>query len=209
MSVRVKICGITHPDDALAAVRAGADALGFVFCETSVRCVQPEVAARIVQMLPPFVAKVGLFVDASEEFVRSVIARCGFDTVQFHGDESPEFCKKFAVKVIKAFRMRDERSLAALPNYAADAYLLDSYVPGKPGGTGEQFNWDLAVRAKRVGRPIVLAGGLNSENVGQAVRQVQPYAVDVSSGVELKPGRKDHARMAIFIDAAKAAARVH
>lgn len=207
MSVRVKICGITRLDDALAAVEAGADALGFVFCETSPRCVTVSVAARIVEGLPPFVAKVGLFVNAPEAQIRSVADACGLDTLQLHGEEPPEFCQRFELKWIKAFRVRDESSLHVLPTYRAAAWLLDSYVPGKAGGTGERFNWELARRAAGLCPRVILAGGLTPENVAEAVRQVHPYAVDVSSGVEKEPGIKDEQKVRAFIQAAKSAGR--
>ena len=203
MSVRVKICGITSADDARAAVGAGADALGFMFYEPSPRCVTPEQAAAIIAKLPTHVAKVGVFVDADEAAVRTTAAMAGLDTLQFHGSEPPEFCARFELRTIKAFRVKDSGSLGKLPDYETDAWLLDSYVQGVPGGTGERFNWDLAVEAKRLGRPILLAGGLTPENVGEAVGQVTPYGLDVSSGVEAAPGRKDAAKVAAFIASAK------
>ena len=203
MSVRVKICGITSADDARAAVGAGADALGFMFYEPSPRCVTPEQAAAIIAKLPTHVAKVGVFVDADEAAVRTTAAMAGLDTLQFHGSEPPEFCARFELRTIKAFRVKDSGSLGQLPDYETDAWLLDSYVQGVPGGTGERFNWDLAVEAKRLDRPILLAGGLTPENVGEAVGQVTPYGLDVSSGVEAAPGRKDAAKVAAFIASAR------
>ena len=206
MSIRIKICGITSREDAFAALAAGADALGFLFYESSPRHLAPDAASRILRELPPFIAKVGVFVDAKEEFVRRVIAECGIDTLQFHGDESPEFCRKFSpLKCYKAFRVRDATSLKSLPQFQTDAWLLDSFTPDKPGGSGATFQWDLAVEAKKIGRPIILAGGLTPGNVADAVRQVQPYAVDVSSGVESEPGKKNAAKMRAFIQAARAA----
>ncbi len=204
MALRIKICGMTHPADARAAVEAGADALGFVFYETSPRRITPAAAAEIIRELPPFVAKVGVFVDATEAFIREVTARCGLDTLQLHGSESPEFCGRFAgLKVVKAFRLVDLDSLQALPTYPTHAWLLDSYVPGTPGGTGAKFNWNLAIEAKKLGRPIILAGGLTPQNISEAVRQVRPYGVDVSSGVESAPGRKDPGKIRAFIVAAR------
>ena len=205
MSVKVKICGVTNIEDALAAVDAGADALGFMFYEKSPRNLPAQAAADIIRQLPPFVAKVGVFVNAAEESVRRSIGECGIDTLQFHGDETPEFCRRFQpLKIYKAFRMENLESLRALPGYLTDAWLLDSFVEGKPGGTGAQFNWDLAVEGKKLGRPIILAGGLRPENVAEAVRKVRPFAVDVSGGVESSPGKKDHAKLRRFIAAAKA-----
>ena len=208
MTLKIKICGITNPGDARVAVEAGANALGFMFYEPSPRNVSLAAAANIIRGLPPFVAKVGVFVNAAEPFIRQAIGECGIDTLQFHGEEPPEFCRQFApLKRYKAFRVRDRASLKALPQFDTDAWLLDSYVPGKLGGTGAQFNWDLAVEAKQLGRPIILAGGLTPENVAAAVRRVQPYAVDVSSGVESAPRRKDARKLRDFIAAASAAAQ--
>jgi len=204
MNVRVKICGITNDEDALAAVDAGADALGFMFYGPSPRNVSSAVAIEIIRQLPPFVAKVGVFVDATADMVRKAVAECGLDTLQFHGDETSEFCRAFApLKVYKAFRVQNLESLEALPRYRTDAWLLDGFAADKLGGTGAKFDWNLALRAKQLGRPIILAGGLTPENVGKAVRMVQPFAVDVSSGVESSPGRKDRVKVRDFITAAK------
>ncbi len=200
MLTKVKICGITRLPDALAAVEAGADALGFMFYEGSKRNIAPAAAAQIIRALPPFIAKVGVFVNASAEAVRAVVAECGIDTLQFHGEETPEFCRQFApLKVVKAFRIQNAASLQPLPDYAVDAWLLDSYVAGQRGGTGERFNWDLACAAKELGRPVILAGGLTPENVADAVHQVWPFGVDVSSGVESAPGQKDAELVRSFI----------
>ncbi|MBU6401701.1 MAG: phosphoribosylanthranilate isomerase [Verrucomicrobia bacterium] len=204
VNLKIKICGITNLSDALAAVDAGADALGFVFYEPSPRHVLARTAAGIIRRLPPLIAKVGVFVNAAESVVHQVVAECGLDTLQFHGEESPEFCRKFAPsKVIKAFRIRDADSLRALPAYETAAWLLDSYVPETVGGTGEKFNWDLACVAKEFGQPIILAGGLTPENVAEAVHEVWPYGVDVSSGVEATPGRKDAQLIRDFIGAVR------
>jgi phosphoribosylanthranilate isomerase len=206
MSVKVKICGITRAPDALAAVESGADVLGFMFHAASPRCVSLSVAAEIIRQLPPFVVKVGVFVNAAEDLVMRAIGECGLNLLQFHGDEAPEYCLQFGVMSMKAFRIRDAESLKRLPEYRTDAWLLDAYVPDQPGGTGTTFNWDLAVEAVRLGRPVFLAGGLTPENVGEAVRRVQPYAVDVSSGVETAPGKKDAGRIRRFIAAARSGA---
>ena len=203
MSVRVKICGITSIDDAQAAVEAGADALGFMFYEPSPRYLTPEEAGAIIRELPAHVARVGVFVDADEATIRNTATTAGLDTLQFHGNESPDFCTQFELRTIKAFRMKDRELLAQLAGYKTDAWLLDSYVQGVPGGTGERFNWDLAVEAKRLGCPILLAGGLTPDNAGEAVDQVAPFGLDVSSGVEAAPGRKDAAKMATLIASAK------
>jgi phosphoribosylanthranilate isomerase len=205
MNVRVKICGITDARDAHDAVEAGADALGFMFYKDSPRCLPLPVAAQIIRMLPPFVAKVGVFVNPTAEEVRRAIEGCGLDTLQFHGDEPPEFCRGFGLKVIKAFRVRDTDSLKPLPGYDREAWLLDTHVDGKLGGTGQRFNWELAATAASHGRPVILAGGLTPHNVAEAVRWVKPYGVDVSSGVESAPGRKDVDKVRAFIEAARGA----
>jgi len=203
MSVRVKICGITSLDDAVAAVEAGADALGFMFYGPSPRKMSAKAAGEIVRALPPFVAKVGVFVNPTAEEVLETVSLCGLDTLQFHGDETPEFCQKFSpLKVYKAFRIQNHGSLQSLADYQTDAWLLDGFVPDKPGGGGAKFNWDLAVEAKKLGRPIILAGGLTPENVADAVRKVQPFAVDVSSGVEESPGKQHCQKIRDFLAAA-------
>jgi phosphoribosylanthranilate isomerase len=207
MSVRVKICGITNLADARVAVEAGADMLGFIFCETSPRYVTLRTVADIATQLPPHIAKVGVFVNPDEDMVMRAIADCGLNILQFHGDEPPEFCTQFGLMSMKAFRMRDEASLRALPEYQTDAWLLDTYSPDKTGGTGTTFNWDLAIAAQKLGKPIFLAGGLTPENVADAVQRVQPFAVDVSSGVEASPGKKDHAKVKAFIMAAQQVGR--
>jgi len=203
MSVIVKICGITNLADATQAGEAGADALGFIFYDQSPRSVTVAAAAAIARSLPPFIVKVGVFVDAEEELVYNAIAECQLNLLQFHGAESPTYCRQFGLMSMKAFRIRDAESLAQMPSYQTDSWLLDAYSADKPGGTGERFNWDLAIKAQKLGRPIFLAGGLTPENVGDAVRRVRPYGVDVSSGVEAVPGRKDHAKVKAFIHAAK------
>jgi len=205
MRLRIKICGITNVSDALTAVDAGADALGFMFYERSKRYVTPDAVAEIVEQLPPFVMRVGVFVDPSAETVNETTSTCGITALQFHGSESPEFCGQFGLPVIKAFRILDKSSLDALPQYQTSAWLLDSDVPGQVGGTGKKFDWSLAQQATRLGRPVILAGGLTPENVATAVREVRPYGVDVSSGVELAPGRKDAHRVKAFIRAAREA----
>jgi phosphoribosylanthranilate isomerase len=202
--VKIKICGITSIEDAARAAEAGADALGFMFYARTPRCLSIDRAAAIHRALSAPVARVGVFVDPEESFVREAIAACGLDILQFHGEESPEFCRRFAPHPVwKAFRMAGSASLRALPAYDTAAWLLDAYVPGQPGGSGTQFNWELAVQARQLGRPIVLAGGLAPENVRQAIQQVRPWGVDVSSGVESAPGRKDPARLRAFIDAVR------
>ena len=222
MQTKVKICGITNLADAQAAVEAGADALGFNFYEKSPRYISVEQAAEISRQLPPFILRVGVSVNAPPELVMRAIASAGLTMLQFHGDEPPEFCLQWTRRLVavnsatrasqppvglmsmKAFRIRDEHSLAQIPNYATDAYLLDAYSADEFGGTGKKFNWDLAVAAQKFGKPIFLAGGLTPENVADAVKKVRPFAVDVSSGVESAPGKKDHAKVKAFIEAARA-----
>ena len=202
MTVRIKICGIMNKEDAIAAAHFGADALGFVFA-TSPRKVSAESAREIIKILPPFVKTVGVFVDEDPERVSSIAARCGLDILQFHGSESVGYCNSFNRRVIKAVRMQSRDELKNLSNYVdvVDGLLLDTYVPNKLGGTGITFDWELAVEARKYGR-IILAGGLNPENVAAAIRMVKPYAVDASSGLERSPGVKDHEKMAQFIQEA-------
>jgi phosphoribosylanthranilate isomerase len=203
MSVNVKICGVTSVSDGLAVAAAGADMIGLMFYERSPRHIPLSTATEIARALPPHVVKVGVFVNPSAEAVQRAIAECDLSLLQFHGDEPPEFCTQFGVMSLKAFRVRDAASLTALTGYQTDAWLLDAFCPAALGGTGEKFNWELALEAKKLGRPIFLAGGLTPENVAEAVRRVQPFAVDVSSGVESAPGKKDPAKVRAFIAAAK------
>jgi phosphoribosylanthranilate isomerase len=209
MSVRVKICGITSLADAQVAVEAGADALGFVFYDRSPRFIPTNTAAEISRALPPFTLRVGVFMNPSEELVRRAIDECGLGLLQFHGDEPPEFCTRFGLMSMKAFRVRDAGSLKELPKYQTDAWLLDAYASDTFGGTGEKFNWSLAMEVQKLGKPVFLAGGLTPENVAEAIRQVKPFGVDVSSGVEFSPGKKDHAKVRAFINAAKLLPQKH
>lgn len=200
--VKVKICGITNVEDALHAAGCGADALGFVFYDRSPRCLSPGGARQIIAELPPFVTAVGLFVNETPERIRQVADFCGLDIVQLHGDEGPADCASAPRRVVKALRVKETASLDGHAAYAVSALLLDAWVAGAYGGTGERFNWELAAAVARQ-RPVILAGGLTAENVAAAVRTVRPYGVDVSSGVEASPGRKDPAKVAAFIRNAK------
>ena len=203
---RVKICGITRLEDALESVRSGADALGFIFHPPSPRYVRPEIVRDICAALPPFVTRVGVFVDSPSERIQEVVRVTGVDAVQFHGRETPDQCRQVVVgRRIKGFRVADATILNQLPEYTGMSWLLDSYVAGVFGGTGQTFNWDLACEAVRRGGHVILAGGLTPENVGRAVAAVDPYGVDVSSGVESAPGIKDPERVREFIAAAKSA----
>lgn len=197
-TTRIKICGITNLDDALCAVAAGADALGFVFYEKSPRYVLPEKVREIISALPPFVTTVGLFVNATPETINQTILTSGLAVIQLHGDEAPEACRKNRYPVIKAVRVKNADSLVGIDNYHVSALLLDAWSDQQYGGTGEIFNWQLA--KKLTGSlPLILAGGLTPDNVAEAIRVVNPYAVDVSSGVEESPGRKDHNKVREFI----------
>lgn len=199
MHTRVKICGITRVQDAAAAVAAGADAIGLVFYPPSPRCVSVVQAAEIVASLPPFVTTVGLFVNADADAIAEVVREVGIDLIQFHGDECADYCAGHGRPWIRALRMKNNMDLcAAAETYAAArGLLLDAYRPGVPGGTGETFDWSRI--PPELAQRIVLAGGLQPRNVAQAVRQVRPYGVDVSGGVESSPGIKDADKVACFI----------
>ncbi len=199
--VRVKICGIKRLKDALVAVEAGADAIGLNFWPPGRRYISPQSAQAISRALPPFVSRVGVFADEDPATIREIADRCGLDALQLHGDETPEFCGQFDRPVIKGIKVRDASSLRQLARYQVAAFLLDAHVPGEMGGTGQAFDWSLAVAAKPPG-PVILSGGLTPENVTTAIRAASPYAVDVASGVETD-GEKDPEKIRAFI------ARVH
>lgn len=205
MSPRVKICGITRIEDLRAACDAGADAVGFVFYDKSPRCVSIEAAAALVRAVPPFVQTVGLFVNAEPAQVESVLAAAPLDLLQFHGDETPQACARYGRPWIKAIRVTPETDLleCAADFEAARGLLLDAFVPGVPGGTGERFDWSLIPAGLPL--PVVLSGGLDPDNVAEAVRRVRPWAVDVSSGVEASKGIKDAHKVARFVANAKEA----
>jgi len=208
-AVRIKICGMTNAEDAKAAAELGADAVGFVFAP-SPRQVSPEKARDIIMALPPLVQAVGVFVDEDPEKVAATAVFCRLDVLQFHGKESPAYCRRFGKRVIKAVRVRNRTGLEDCSQYSdvVDALLLDTCVSGSGqfGGTGITFDWNLSLDAKRYGS-IILAGGLNQDNVAVAVSVVKPYAVDASSGLEQGPGVKDHEKMARFIQAVHSAGR--
>lgn len=203
--IRIKICGITNLHDALAAVAAGADALGFIFHPESPRNISREQATAIIRDLPPLIQTVGLFVNKEADFVNTTTESCGLDIVQLHGEETPDFCAAINRRVIKAFRVKDQSTIRELSSYNVSGYLLDAWSPAAHGGTGETFNWEIAAVASADNRRIILAGGLTPENVTAAVRNVKPYAVDVSSGVEALPGRKDTEKIYSFIQKAREA----
>jgi phosphoribosylanthranilate isomerase len=199
MATAVKICGITRPEDALAAARAGAHAIGLVFYAKSPRTVTPARAAEIIRVVPAFVTTVGLFVNAEAEEIRRTLAEAPVNLLQFHGEETPEFCRQFKRPYVKAVRMKAGVDLLqyAQDYYDAKALLLDNYVEGMHGGSGVAFDWSLIPRGLPL--PVILSGGLTPENVAEAVRRVRPSAVDVSSGVESAKGIKDAQKIAAFI----------
>jgi phosphoribosylanthranilate isomerase len=203
MRTRVKICGITRVEDAEAAAVHGADAIGLVFYRPSPRCVTLEQARRIVAAAPAFVSTVAVFVNPSHQEVETVVRECGVTLLQFHGEEPPDFCSGFSRPYIKAARIRPELDLLKYlsPHAAARAWMLDAFHEDLWGGTGGAFDWGLVPRG--AAKPVILSGGLTADNVAEAVRRVRPYAVDVSTGVEVSKGIKDAARIAAFIGAVK------
>ncbi|MBM2830646.1 MAG: N-(5'-phosphoribosyl)anthranilate isomerase [Gammaproteobacteria bacterium] len=197
--VRIKICGITRPEDALAAARLGADAIGLVFFAGSPRAVSVNIAREITSVLPPFVSKVGLFVNAAPGEIKAILEDVTLDILQFHGDEDPGQCGRYSKPYIKTVRMQKTVDLNHIATRYSDAaaLLLDTYVEGVRGGTGETFDW--ARIPADISKPVILAGGLTADNVAAAIQQVSPYAVDVSGGVESNKGIKDARKMAEFI----------
>lgn len=202
MMTRVKFCGLTHRDDVAEAVESGADALGFVFYESSARYVTPEQASELTRIVPAFITRVGLFVDADAALVKGIFHHAGLNLVQYHGNESSEFCDSVGLPYIKAFRVRPGINiLAEMERYPnALGFLLDAYVEGRPGGTGERFDWGLIPKTDRT---IILAGGLTPENAKDAIECVAPWALDVSGGIETEPGRKDPDKMQRFVSACR------
>ena len=203
--VRVKICGITNKKDALLAVGMGADAIGFIFAE-SPRQITPTKAKTIIRTLPPLVKTVGVFVNEESARIKEIKSFCGLDLIQLHGEESPELCQDLMPHSIKAFRIQNERDIKNIKKYQGTvrAILLDTYQMGKAGGTGKSFDWSLAVKAKETGLPIILAGGLGPENIQEAITTVKPYAVDINSGIEERPGEKDPVLMRQLMEKIKA-----
>lgn len=202
--IKIKVCGITNLEDALAAHSCGSDAIGFIFAK-SPRRMTKEMARRIAFHLPPFIQLVGVFVDEERETVKEIARYCRLNILQFHGNETPEYCMSFNRRVIKAVHIKDLSDIERMTPYQgiASSFLLDTYHPKYAGGTGQSFDWSIARRAREIG-PVILAGGLNPDNVQEAIRSVQPYAVDVGSGVEASPGKKDHQKIRLFIERAKA-----
>jgi len=207
MEVKVKICGMTNLNDALFAVDAGVDALGFIFYKKSPRSVNMKTVREIVSKLPPFVDAVGVFVNETAEKINKIADRCNLDKVQLHGDESPAFCKKIRRRVIKAFGIKDLQSIKQLSGYSVSSFLLDTFSENNYGGTGKVFDWNLAYPAKKYG-PVILAGGLTPNNVRKAIQIVQPYGVDVCSGLENNPGFKDHSKIRTFLTNVKVGRKI-
>jgi phosphoribosylanthranilate isomerase len=203
---RIKICGITREEDARFAVAAGVDALGFIFAEKSLRKVDPDLARRIIRDLPPFVDAVGVFVNSDQTQVSELVEYCGLTVVQLHGRENAEFCQAMKVRVVKAFSIHPETSAQEFAPYAgvAAAFLFDTWHEKLAGGTGQAFDWSILTKFA-IPRPLILAGGLGPDNVGAALRQVRPFAVDVNSGVEVSPGRKDQALISAVVRAVRQA----
>lgn len=203
--MRVKICGITNKEDALNAVHLGADAIGFIFYKNSPRYVTPEIVEEISMFLPPFVYVVGVFVNQSEDEINEISTRCKLNLIQLHGEETPNFCLKMPRRVIKAFRISEEEDIQSIVAYqgAVSAMLLDAKVKNMAGGTGRTFDWGLALKAQEYHMPLILSGGINAGNVKKAVTLVNPYAIDLSSGVESEPGIKDYSKMQELISIVK------
>ncbi len=198
--IKVKICGITNFEDAQTAVLAGCDMLGFVFYEKSPRYIRPDRAGDIISSLPGEVEKVALFVNEQKKTIIDILNQIKeIDILQFHGDETPDYCNAFNKRIIKAIRVKNKDSVKQMASYNVNFFLLDAFKKDVYGGTGENFEWKLAKNAKAYNVPIILSGGLNPENVKEAIELVEPYAVDVSSGVEISPGRKDPELIKKFI----------
>jgi len=198
--IKIKICGITNKEDALWAVNLKVDALGFIFAD-SPRRVKPEIVQGIIELLPPFISSVGIFVNEDRKKVEEITESCGLTTLQFHGEESPSYCEGFKQKIVKALRIENKDILEKAVQYKdkVDAYLLDTYSPSKYGGTGKTFDWCIAKEIKEFGLPIILSGGLNPENIREAISEVEPYGIDVSSGVEERPGKKNMEKLINFV----------
>ncbi len=198
---KIKICGITNKADAIAAAELGLDMMGFVFYSGSKRHVEPKIVKEIANELPPSLVKVGVFVDMDKNKVLDIAEECALDMLQFHGDETPDYCAGFkdSYKVMKAFRIKNMESLKGINDYNVDFYLLDAYSAKEKGGTGEIFDWKIIENFEFL-KPVILSGGLTPDNVRDAIEQLSPYGVDVSSGVEMSPGKKDTLLMKKFVE---------
>lgn len=200
---KIKICGITNIDDALNAVELGADALGFVFYSKSKRYIEPAKASEITEIIPPFIKKVGVFSNGDQGLISSIVQEAGLDLIQIHGDETPGYCDKLEYPYIKAFRLKDEHSLGDVKKYKTNYILFDTFSKDEYGGTGKAFDWNILKDHPFENKYVIISGGLNPENVDEAVTLLRPYAVDVSSGVEEYPGKKDIDKIKKFIEAVK------
>jgi phosphoribosylanthranilate isomerase len=200
--IKIKICGMTNIDDALLAVDLGADALGFIFYKESKRYIRPERAHEIILKLPPFVTKVGVFVNQGLDEIKNIKEEAGFDIFQLHGDESPDFCKRLGREVIKTIRVREDIDPKGIESYHVQAILFDTYSAKGYGGTGKSFSWEI-LENLNASKRIILSGGLSPGNVAEAIRIVNPYGVDISSGVEDYPGKKNPEKLKKFIEAAR------
>lgn len=203
---RIKVCGITDSGDLAHAVSAGVDGLGFIFAENSPRRVEPEKARELIRKVPPFVDAVGVFVNEDPDVVTDIIKYCGLTMVQLHGQENVDYCRLMPVRILKSFAVKDDIEGAKMAAYAGEVagFLLDTYDQAMAGGTGRAFDWNLAADP-RIPGPVLLAGGLGPDNVGEAINAARPYGVDVNSGVEKSPGRKDHAMLTALIEAVRRA----
>mgnify|MGYP000754047231 CR=1 FL=1 len=202
--IKIKICGLTNKEDALCAAALGVDALGFIFCD-SPRCITPDTVESIRPFLPPFMHVVGVFMNHPSDYVNEVATQCGLDSVQLHGDESPEYCMAIQHRIIKTFSVETEADLDKMPLYQGlvSGILVDTKVQAIRGGTGRTFDWTLATVVKEQGMPLILAGGINAGNIKKAIQLVSPYAIDISSGVESEPGKKEYNKMSEVIQLVK------
>ena len=201
---QVKICGITNQEDAICAANCGAVAVGFIFYPPSPRYIKPADARKLIHLLPDALVKVGVFVNEKEEEIKKIMTYCDLDMIQLHGDEKPEFCLKFpSAQVIKALELKNDADIVYAKSYQVGAILVDSRYAGLYGGTGRKANWDLASRIRNK-KQLILSGGLNENNIAQAIKDVAPHALDINSGVESKPGKKNHAQLARIFDIIRA-----
>ena len=203
--MKIKICGLTNKDDALNAIALNVDALGFIFYEHSPRYISPEKVETFVLDLPPFINTIGVFVNATPDYINSVVKRCKLNGIQLHGSEPPEFCTQFSLPTIKAIPVREHSDITAIPKYkgCVNGILLDTKAENVHGGTGKTFDWGLALEAKEYDTPLILSGGINAKNIEKALKMVAPYGIDICSGVEKEPGIKDYNKMQELIGAIK------
>ena len=203
--MKIKICGITNKEDALNAIALEVDAIGFIFYENSPRYITPEKVEEIILDLPPFIHTLGVFVNEEEGKIKEISQRCKLTGIQLHGSEAPDFCTKFTLPTIKAIAVSDENDIQKISQYkgCANGILLDTKAKNVHGGTGKTFDWGLALQAKEYDTPLILSGGINSNNIGKAIKMVSPYGIDICSGVEKEPGLKDYNKMKILLESIK------